>query len=210
MEFFAQHLESIDISFGGLRIYSDQDYRVGARLRLDIFFPPLAPVVLTADVIWIEALGQGAAARFDVGLAFVELTPDALKFLMTALDSEVPWVGSPESKVVPAPVDSSVEFNLHEPVSEILPVTSGPPTVRQGRGTRSMLPRIPVVIADAEMLRAERLDGRAGFLVSLIDGVTTVESLLNLSAMSADETLALLEDLRRHGVVELIDPTEEP
>jgi Tfp pilus assembly protein PilZ len=210
VEFFAQHLESIDVSFGGLRINSDAEYRVGAPVRLDIFSPTGAPITLTAEVVWIEAVGNRVRARFDVGLAFVELTSDALKFLMTVLDSEVPWVGSPESKGLPAPEESSVEFIRDEPVSEILPVTSEPPTVRQGRGARSMLARIPVVVVDAEMLRAERLDARAGFLVSLIDGITMVESLLNLSGMSPDETLALLEDLRRRGVVELIDSTEEP
>jgi PilZ domain-containing protein len=117
-ESFAQHLESIDVSFGGLRLRSDEEYRVGAFLRLDIFFAPRAPVTLTAEVVWIEALSQGAHARFDVGLAFVELNNDALKFLMSVLDSEV--------EQVPAPVDSSVEFNRDEAVSEVRPVTPAP------------------------------------------------------------------------------------
>jgi len=125
---FAQHLESIDISFGGLRICSDEEYRVGAFLRLDIFLLPGAPVTLTAEVIWIEALSKGTSARFDVGLAFVELNSEALRFLMSVLDSEVEWVGAraPESTVeqVPAPADGSVEFALDEPVSEVHPVTS--------------------------------------------------------------------------------------
>ena len=117
-ESFAQHLESIDVSFGGLRLRSDEEYRVGAFLRLDIFFAPRAPVTLTAEVVWIEALSKGAHARFDVGLAFVELNNDALKFLMSVLDSEV--------EHIPAPVDSSVEFNSDEPVSEVRPVTPAP------------------------------------------------------------------------------------
>jgi len=45
------------------------------------------------------------------------------------------------------------------------------------------------------------LDARAGFLLSLIDGDTTVEGLLDLSAMPADETRRLLEDLIRQGLV---------
>jgi hypothetical protein len=57
-------------------------------------------------------------------------------------------------------------------------------------------------VDDAE-LRAATLDGRSGFLVSLIDGVTSVESLLDLSGMPGEETLTRLEDLRLHGIVDL-------
>jgi hypothetical protein len=35
----------------------------------------------------------------------------------------------------------------------------------------------------------QRLDGWAGFILSLIDGARTVESLLDLSGMPVDETL---------------------
>jgi len=45
---------------------------------------------------------------------------------------------------------------------------------------------IPVLVAGAQHLRAAQLDGRAGFILSLIDGVTTVESLLDLSDMPTD------------------------
>jgi hypothetical protein len=40
-------------------------------------------------------------------------------------------------------------------------------------------------------------------LVWLIDGITSVESLLDPSGMPADETLAILKDLRLRGIIEL-------
>jgi hypothetical protein len=50
-------------------------------------------------------------------------------------------------------------------------------------------------------LRRYAVDHRAGYLLSLIDGQTTVEGLLDLSAMSAEETLTLLKDLLKQGLV---------
>jgi hypothetical protein len=203
VEFFAQRLEPVDISLGGLRIYSDQEYRVGELLRLDIFFPRDLLVTFTAEVMWTKILGKGAPARFDLGLAFVELSPEALNVLLSALGSEREVDSSPESRVEPArePVHSAIEFASNEPSSEVVPVTSGPATVRMGRGARSMLSSIPVVSADK--LHSAQLDRRAASLVSLIDGLTTVEGLLDLRAMSPDETLSLLEDLRQRGIIEL-------
>jgi hypothetical protein len=62
---------------------------------------------------------------------------------------------------------------------------------------------IPVLTAGVDHLRAAQLDGRAGFVLSLIDGVTSVESILDLSGMPAEQTLAILEDLRQRRIVEL-------
>jgi hypothetical protein len=65
-----------------------------------------------------------------------------------------------------------------------------------------MLSRTPIVLVAKADLRAVRLDRHSAFLVSLIDGVTSVESLIDLSGMPAEQTLALLEELRlRHIVV---------
>ena len=66
-----------------------------------------------------------------------------------------------------------------------------------------MLPLVPVLAAGADQLRAAHLDWRAGFILSLLDGVTTVEGLLDVSGMPADETLGILKDLHLRGIVEL-------
>jgi len=183
-EFFAQPLEPIDIGLGGLRIQSHEEYRVGAFLPLDISFARIAATRFTGEIMWIKALRQGGQGRFDVGLAFVGLTQGALKVLLTVLASERESVGS-----------------LHEPASEVRRVATA--TTHTEGSSHSMLLRTPVVVVNDAELRATALDCRSGFLVSLIDGVTSVESLIDLSAMPAEHTLALLEDLRRRGIVDL-------
>jgi hypothetical protein len=191
VDFFAQRVDPVDISFGGLRIYCDEEHALGAVLRLDVFFPSAAPVTCATEVVWIKALGKGAPARLDVGLAFVELSPAALKLLLNVLGSDSESADMRESD----PVKDDV------PISDVRPATSEPATVRQDKNIRAMLSGVPVLVAGVDHLRAGQLDGRAGFILSLIDGVTTVENLLDLSGMPADETLAVLEDLRQRGIV---------
>jgi|GEM_PF-738580 hypothetical protein len=204
-EFFAQHLEPVDIGFGGVRIHSQEDYRVGKLLRLDIFLPQVAPVLFTTEIMWIAPLGNGSPRRFDVGLAFVELNPGALKLLLRVLTSEGELVGSaqPRASQAPARVDRPFKSALDEPASGVSRAMPESTIVRKARDARSMLPRTPIVLVAKADLRAVPLDSRSGFLVSLIDGLTSVESLIDLSGMPAEETLALLEELRLRRIVEL-------
>lgn len=75
----------IDVSLGGVRIYSDEDLRVGQLLKMEFFLPDVTPVTYTAEVVWIESLPKGAPAKYDVGLKFIQLEPAALRLLMTVL-----------------------------------------------------------------------------------------------------------------------------
>jgi hypothetical protein len=85
MQFLARQREPVDISLGGLRIFSDDNLRVGELLKLEIFLPEIPPVTYTAEVVWTEQLPAGSPARFDVGLKFIQLEPDALKLLLRVL-----------------------------------------------------------------------------------------------------------------------------
>jgi len=60
-----------DVSLGGLRAYTDETYRVGARLELELHFQVGQAVVL-AEVVWVQVNGAGAPARYDVGLRYVD------------------------------------------------------------------------------------------------------------------------------------------
>ena len=64
---------------------------------------------------------------------------------------------------------------------------------------------IPVPVLRGAELRDLHLDRYAGFLLSLMDGVTTVEMLLDVCAMPTEEALRVLDELVRSGVVELRD-----
>jgi hypothetical protein len=140
-----------------------------------------------------------------VGLAFVDLGPESLALLRPLLAKPrlAKSVNAPASSEKKAPrTGSAVEIG-RDPVSEVRPVTRPPVSARGSSDIRALPSDIPCLVAGVDRLRAAQLDARSGFLLSLIDGATTVENLLDLSGMSADDTLALLEDLRQRGIVEL-------
>ncbi len=68
---------------------------------------------------------------------------------------------------------------------------------------REMLESVPRLAVSTTELMALPLDHRAGFIASFVDGVFTVEMIVDASAMPADEALALLGDLAARGVIVL-------
>jgi hypothetical protein len=66
---------------------------------------------------------------------------------------------------------------------------------------RSMTGAPVVVVAPAELLRMP-LDHRAGFLLSRMDGLIDLDTLVEVSAMGRADALRLLRDLHDSGVVE--------
>jgi hypothetical protein len=63
----------------------------------------------------------------------------------------------------------------------------------------ALLSRVPLVATRPDL--GTQLDHRAGFLLSLMDGETDVGTVLDLSGMPRDETLVLLDNLIKHGLV---------
>jgi hypothetical protein len=57
------------------------------------------------------------------------------------------------------------------------------------------------LVANSAAIRTLDLDHRAGFLLSLIDGFSTVEDILDLANMPSELTLTLLADLKRRGLL---------
>jgi hypothetical protein len=60
---------------------------------------------------------------------------------------------------------------------------------------------IPRLAVSPTVLRQLPLDHRAGFLMWLIDGKSTVEAILDACPMSHDHALAMLSVLAGHGVI---------
>ncbi len=88
MKFLARQREPVDVSLGGVRIYSDEQLRVGELLKMEFFLPDVEPVTYTADVVWVDPLTEGGPARYDVGLKFIQLDPGALALLAKVLGPE--------------------------------------------------------------------------------------------------------------------------
>ena len=65
---------------------------------------------------------------------------------------------------------------------------------------------IPMLAVTIGALRAAPLDARSGFLVSLLDGITNLESLLDVCGMPGQEALGLLVRLRERRFVTFVPP----
>ena len=82
-------------------------------------------------------------------------------------------------------------------------------TDREFKAASSDVPRavpldaVPWLIATHDDILVLPLDGRAGFVVSLVDGRCTVEMILNMAGLHEDEATAILARLRQLRVIEL-------
>lgn len=77
LKVFSKHEEQpIDLSHGGVRVYSDEALQVGQRLTLELFLKDQPSVTFDAEVAWIERLADGAPGTFDVGLKFLHLSAE--------------------------------------------------------------------------------------------------------------------------------------
>ena len=65
------------------------------------------------------------------------------------------------------------------------------------------LDQIPVVAIPVEQLRWLTLDHRAGFLLSHVDGVSTLEEILDISGMPPLEAMRIIHDLLQQKVIAL-------
>lgn len=70
--------KAVDVSLGGLRAYSDEEQKPGARLELELLLPDAGSAVVLAEVVWVAPLPAGAPARYDVGLRFLDARPEDL------------------------------------------------------------------------------------------------------------------------------------
>ena len=77
--------ETVDISLGGVRVYSDDRHAKGSLMKMEFFVEGGPHVTYTAEVVWVDPLPPGSPAKFDVGLKFVDLHPAGLAFLQTVL-----------------------------------------------------------------------------------------------------------------------------
>lgn len=74
-----------DISLGGMRVYTDEDFPIGTRLDLDVLLPDQASVRCWAVVVWRGELANGAVAKYDLGLRFTDMAPSDVQRLATVL-----------------------------------------------------------------------------------------------------------------------------
>jgi uncharacterized protein (TIGR02266 family) len=80
---------AVDISLGGVRIYSDDALTMGERLELDLFFPDDTTLSAKGEVVWVNELPEGSPARYDVGVRFDKMDEHDRSRLSEVLETEV-------------------------------------------------------------------------------------------------------------------------
>jgi hypothetical protein len=78
----------IDISLGGLRVYSDEPYPTGEPMEIEVFLRDRRTVTALVEVAWCRELPEDSHAPYDIGLQFVDLSPEGFELLSTVLDLE--------------------------------------------------------------------------------------------------------------------------
>lgn len=87
---FSARTPLVNISLGGIRIYSDDEFKVGKRLEIELILPDDAVLTCTAKVVWQRPLDEGAGARYDTGLQFLDISSEHLNQLSDALEDQTP------------------------------------------------------------------------------------------------------------------------
>lgn len=82
---FHHQRSSVDVSGGGMRVLSDEPFRQGDRLELDLLPPGDPPIHIWARVAWVEELPTGADASHEVGLQFTDVADEDRQRLASML-----------------------------------------------------------------------------------------------------------------------------
>ena len=79
-----------DVSLGGLRAFSDESYKVGTRLELELAFPAGESATVLAEVVWVDAQPEGALGRYEVGMRYIDATAPDLALILQAIGPPPP------------------------------------------------------------------------------------------------------------------------
>jgi hypothetical protein len=79
---------TVNVSMGGARVFSDDQVKIGTKLNLELMPEPETSVQVLARVAWIDELGEGAPARFDVGLEFLDVPEEMVSRLAAILQRD--------------------------------------------------------------------------------------------------------------------------
>ncbi|GAK55549.1 hypothetical protein U27_02383 [Candidatus Vecturithrix granuli] len=84
--FFSSRKPLVNIGLGGVRIYSDDQFKIGKRLEIELLLPDSEILRFTAKVVWQHPLPENSAAAYDVGLQFLDIPEDGLARLSKILE----------------------------------------------------------------------------------------------------------------------------
>ena len=108
---------TVNVSMGGARVFSDDRMKVGSKVNLELLPDPDISVQVLARVAWIDELEDGAPARFDVGLEFLDVPEEMVSRLAAILQRDEDYKRELEAPPPRDPVwedDEDVEDELTE------------------------------------------------------------------------------------------------
>lgn len=83
---FSARKPLVNISLGGIRIYSDEEFKVGKRLELELIMPDDTILACTVRVVWQSPLPEHSQAKYDTGLQFLDISAEHLQSLAQIID----------------------------------------------------------------------------------------------------------------------------
>ncbi len=78
----------VDVGLGGMRVYSDEPFKIGARMEIDLFPPDGDPITCLTEVVWIREIAGGDPAPYDVGLQYLDIPPEGRAMLQALVAEE--------------------------------------------------------------------------------------------------------------------------
>ena len=76
----------VDLGLGGMRVYSDEEFKIGARFEVDLFLPDGTTITCLTEVVWIKPIAGESPAAYDVGLRFLDVSEGHHERLREILD----------------------------------------------------------------------------------------------------------------------------
>ena len=76
---------TVDVSLGGMRVYTDEKMKVGARLEVDLLLGGERTARCWMRIAWIEKMSATSGAAYDVGLELTDIEDEDRRLLASAL-----------------------------------------------------------------------------------------------------------------------------
>lgn len=142
----------------------------------------------------VAGVGAAPASRLNVRAPRAEMPT-----ITDEVALEVARLASRRSSRPPPPsasMEIEVEWEL-EP--------EGMESVADFTARLGSLARVPTMTVPFDQLATLSLDNRMGFLIAMVDGTSTIQTLLDVAAMPVLEVLRALVMLEERGIVEFRD-----
>lgn len=83
---FARKTPVVDIGMGGMRVFSDDPFKIGQDVDIELYLPTGDTLACSVRVVWLGLLDEGAPAKYDVGLQLLAVKDNRVHLLAQVLE----------------------------------------------------------------------------------------------------------------------------